>query len=156
MPELVGYRFVIQGNPAPWTVWVKKSEPPRGFLDMQVWQQQIMAELRHQWGNRPPIVGPVAVDTYFNLRWPETAPQLQARAIERWREQHIVMKPDLDNLRKAAVDAIAAILFETGDQQVVEGRMSKQFAGLHQEGYTGIVVRVLAADLAQVLEVENG
>ena len=144
MPELVEYRFVVQGNPVPWTVWTRKSEPPSAFLEMQAWQQQIMAQVRHQWGARPRIRGQVALEVDFYLRWPKTAPQRHAGAIARWRDEHLAMKPDGTNLFKACEDAVAAVLFETGDQQVVQSRMSKGFAGLKQKGYSEIVVKVLA------------
>lgn len=101
-----------------------------------------MAQVRHQWGHRPPIAGQVEVDTAFYLPWPVGAPQHQPQAIARWRNEHLTMKPDLDNLRKACIDAVARILFEVGDQQVVEGRMSKDFTINLGEGYTRIIVRV--------------
>jgi Holliday junction resolvase RusA-like endonuclease len=137
------YRFTVQGNPAPWTVWVRKSAPHRGFLEMQRWQEQIMLELRHQWGNKPPIAWPVEVDTDFYLPWPKTAPTRSLEAMRRWHNKHLVMKPDLDNLRKACIDATASVLFAVGDQQVVKGTMLKTFLPFgRRAGRTEIVVKV--------------
>ena len=96
--------------------------------------------VRHQWGRKALLAGGVVVDTAFYLRWPQTAPQRNARAMAIWREKHLAMKPDLDNLRKSATDSVASVLFEIGDQQVVSGRMSKDFAEPGQEPYTVITV----------------
>ena len=141
--KLDQWRFVVPGQPTPWTVYTRRGEPHRGFLEMQAWQEQIRAVVRHQWGNKAPLAGGVVVDTAFYLEWPQTAPQRSARAMAIWREKHLAMKPDLDNLRKSALDSVASVLFEVGDQQVVAGIMSKQFAEPRQEGYTIIVVRRL-------------
>ena len=107
---------------------------------MQAWQEQIRAVVRSQWGRKALLAGGVTIDTAFYLRWPQTAPQRSARAMAAWREKHIAMKPDLDNLRKAATDSVASVLFLVGDQQVVSGRMSKAFAEPGQEPYTVITV----------------
>ena len=132
----------VMGAPAPWQVWVRRSAPTPGFLRMQAWQEEIRAVVLQQRRGQSRIEGAVTIDTAFYLEWPETAPQRNVEAIASWREKHLMKKPDLDNLRKAAVDAVASVLLAVGDQQVVAGTMSKQFAEPGQEGYTIIVVRL--------------
>ena len=104
------WHFVVPGQPAPWTVYIRRGEPHRGFLDMQAWQEQIRAVVRSQWRGKALLAGGVVVDTAFYLRWPQTAPQRNAAAMVAWREKHIAMKPDLNNLEKAAIDGVAAII----------------------------------------------
>ena len=44
----------------------------------------------------------------------------------------MVMKPDLDNLRKAAIDALQGIVF-VNDSQVISGGMAKFFIDRFEE-----------------------
>ena len=138
--SLCQWRFVVPGQPTPWTVWARRSAPHQGFLEMQAWQEQIRAVVRHQWGKKALLAGGVVVDTAFYLRYPQTAPQRNARAMAIWRQKHLAMKPDLDNLRKSCSDGVASVLFLVGDQQVVSSRASKHFAEPGQEPYTVITV----------------
>ena len=134
------WQFVVPGQPTPWTVYIRRGKPHQGFLDMQEWQAQIRGSVAHQWREKALLAGGVTIDTAFYLRWPQTAPQRNAGAMDAWRERHLAMKPDLDNLRKAAIDSVASVLLVVGDQQVVSGRMSKNFAEPGQEPYTVISV----------------
>ena len=139
------FQLTIPGNPVPWAVYTKQGPPPIGFNRMVAWQGQIQLHLRRAWGNQEPLSGPVVLDAEFFLPWPESAPQRETRAIEKWYWKHLVMKPDLDKLRKALSDSFEGILFH-GDQQVVRGESRKDILSPNlyvacQEGYTRIRFR---------------
>ena len=141
------FQLTIPGDPAPWAVYTKQGPPPIGFLNMQAWQEQIRFYLKPAWGNREPLSGPVVLDAEFYLPWPESAPQRDSRAIEKWYWKHLAMKPDVDNHRKALSDSLEGILYH-GDQQVVRGESRKDILSPHlyvtcREGYTRIRFRPL-------------
>lgn len=117
-------RLTIPGDPAPWQVYTRQGPPPLGVLKCQAWQEQIRAYLRQAWGDREPLTGPVVLERWFYLPWPDSAPQRDPKAIYKWYWKHLAMKPDLDNLAKAFSDAGEGILF-FGDQQIVEGETRK-------------------------------
>ena len=137
----------IPGDPAPWTVFTKNRAPTPGFYRMKVWQTQIQIALREEWGTQEPLTEPVVLDSAFFLPWPQSAPQHKAKAIEDWYWKHLVMKPDIDNLRKALSDACEGFLF-VGDQQVVRGDIKKDILrptvySKPKEGFTVIRFRPL-------------
>ena len=141
------FQLTIPGDPAPWQVYTRQGEPTLGFLAMKAWQGQIQLHLRRAWGNREPLSGPVVLDAEFYLPWPESAPQRDSRAIEKWYWKHLVMKPDRTNLYKAFEDACQDILFRN-DSQVVRGEPRKDILSPHlyvacREGYTRIRFRPL-------------
>jgi Holliday junction resolvase RusA-like endonuclease len=134
--------FRIPGAPAPWQVYTRQGPPPIGVLNCQAYQEQLRAYLRSadQWGSQAPLTGPVTLDTEFWLRWPQTAPTKRPEAIARWRREHLAMKPDIDNLRKACSDALQNVLY-VNDSQVVGGRLRKNYLPFDTEGCTIITVR---------------
>ena len=139
-PVLDQWRFVVPGQPTPWTVYIRRGKPHQGFLDMVAWQEEIRGRVRSQWRGKALLAGGVTIDTAFYLRWPQTAPQRNARAMAIWREKHLAKKPDVENCAKACTDAVASVLFLVGDQQVIISRASKNFAEPGQEPYTVITV----------------
>ena len=84
----------------------------------------------------------MAVDTTFYRRWPQSAPQSQPEAMAQWRAKHLVMKPDVGNLRKAFLDALEGIVY-LNDSQVVGGQEWKDFAIKAPEGFTVMWLREL-------------
>lgn len=136
------FSFVVPGKPCPWTAWPRRGPPPMAFQAMQVYQAQIQAVVRHEWGDRPPFICPVVVDTIFHLPRPDGGKP------ERYplptRSHH---DPDLDNLRKAAIDALQGIIIKD-DVQVIEGKMSKcwcrsDYPSADNPGETIIRIRVV-------------
>ena len=103
---MLGWRIVIPGDPVPWAVYTKQGPPSPGFLAVQAWQEQIRAAARSTWQGRPEIQGPVKLSFQFLLPWPKSAPKIGGAAAGRWEKKHLLMKPDLTNLEKAAEDAL--------------------------------------------------
>jgi len=130
---------IIPGDPVGWSVWTRQGPQPPSHQRMQAWQAQIQAYLRHLWGNRGMIAGGVVLDTTFYRRWPQSAPQKQRDAMERYAIEHITKRPDTDNYRKAFTDACQGILFED-DAQVVWGGTGKLYTSQWAEGFTEITV----------------
>lgn len=132
-------QFTVPGQPAPWTVWARRSAPPPGFLVCQAWQAQIQAYARQYWynqGNRGPTKGLVRLRLEFWLAYPSSAPKSRLSAKKRWLKLHRGMKPDIDNLQKACSDALQGILY-VNDSQVAHIESTKDFA-YGPEGYTNI------------------
>ncbi|MCH8981538.1 RusA family crossover junction endodeoxyribonuclease [candidate division KSB1 bacterium] len=135
-PDLM-FRLTIHGEPVPWQSFQRggKSrnrftsqwEDQPGYEKLKTWQAQIQLRLRRAWGNKEPLSGPIVLDRWFYLPWPDLAPQRDPRAIYKWYWKHLAMKPDLDNLAKAFSDACEGILFH-GDQQIVGGEPRKDIA----------------------------
>lgn len=117
------FRCEIPGDPSPWQVWTRQGPPPIGVLKFQAWQQQIQFYLRPAWG-REPLSGPVLLECYFYLPWPASAPKRKPDAIERWYWKHLVIPPDIDNMKKAFSDACQGILYHN-DSQIVGGEPRK-------------------------------
>lgn len=114
---------------------------------MKTWQTQIQVALRQAWGAKEPLKGPLLLECRFFLSWPDSAPQRNPKAIDKWYWKHLAMKPDIDNLKKAFSDACEGILF-VGDQQLVGGEPRKQILNPNsynqvKEGYTMIRFRPL-------------
>jgi len=113
---------------------------------MVAWQEQIRAYLAAEWGNRPPLAGPVQIDTTFYRGWPERAPQSQEKAKKKWEQAHVLMAPDSGNYRKAFLDSLEPHRYFQGiilnDAQVIGGMEWKAYT---QEawGYTELYIREL-------------
>ena len=130
--------FVVPGLPSPWTVWVKRGPPPAGFERMRAYQETIQAYARRAWGDRDSLRGPVHVDTEFYLPSP---------GVETARKYRFPIRagghdPDLDNLRKVAIDAIQGIIV-VNDVLVVSGAVLKCWSPADSPGETLFRVREL-------------
>ncbi len=136
-----GIIFEVPGEPVPWTVYTRRGPPPPGFLAMQAWQEQIQAHMRHRWGNREPLSGPVTLYAAFYRGWPRSAPQKDGGAISRWYNKHIIMKPDTTNYLKAFEDALIGIVF-LDDAQTLDIRGHKDYASPGVSGYTVVTIDI--------------
>lgn len=121
----------VIGQPSPHTVFTRNTAPSPGFYHMKAWQTQIQVAMKQVW-TALPHEGPLDVDTAFYLAPNQSAPKKNKEAYFQWCVKHVVMKPDLDNLRKAAIDALQGIVF-ANDSQVVAGGMTKFFIDRFEE-----------------------
>ena len=138
------FRLTIPGNPEPWQVQVRNAARTLAYERRIAWQAQVRAHLLANW-QQEPLSGPVVLDVDFFLPWPQNAPQKRREAIEKYHDTHWVMKPDVDNLKKAFSDACEGILYH-GDQQIVAGEPKKHLLNPNiykncREGYTEIRFR---------------
>ena len=121
----------VMGQPSPHSVFTRRGEPKPGFYHMKAWQAQIQVAMKQVW-NISPYEGPLMVETAFYMAPGKSAPTKDKEAYFRWCMKHVVMKPDLDNLRKAAIDALQGIVF-VNDSQVISGGMAKFFIDRFEE-----------------------
>ena len=148
--------FEVPGEPVPWTVFTRRGPPSPGFLAMQAWQAEIRKAARTYWNGRPEITGPVRLYFRFDLPWPNRAPNRGGQAAERWEAKHLLMKPDLTNLVKAAEDALKreAIKIDgrlvgyepvilVDDSQVTQNGGSEKIFNDRPEGRTRIWIKEL-------------
>jgi len=153
---MLSWRIVIPGNPVPWTVFTRNRAPTPGFFAMQAWQEQIRAAARSVWQGWPELEGPVRLSFEFWLPWPKSAPKLGGAAAGRWEKKHLLMKPDLTNLEKAAEDALKresikhrgkVVRYEpvilVDDNQVVAKGKSGKYFDTKPEGHTIIFIEEL-------------
>ena len=125
------WTFTIPGEPVPWTAQMRNAARSSSFQRMQAWQDQIRVILSAAWGARPPLTGPVQIDTTFYRGWPHSAPQSREEAKQRYRDKHILMAPDVGNYRKAFLDALEPQRYFPGiilnDSQVIGGMEWKAY-----------------------------
>jgi len=136
------WTFAVPGDPVPWSVWIKRSAPPPGFLAMQAWQSVIAAYAR-QYGPREPIKGLVRLQMEFYRAWPKSAPKSSENAKKRFVDAHIIKRPDVDNYGKAARDAMNGICYLDDSQIVVMGPDIKGY-NVDGPGYTIVTVEDLS------------
>ena len=135
------HTFIVYGQPSPYAVYARNmGRPPPGFGKMQAWQEQIQLQLRIAYKGEP-HTGPVVLDTEFHLA-PTKGGQSKKKpeSYTRWCIEHMMKRPDLDNLRKAASDACQGILF-VNDSQVAWGKMRKVFIDKFTEAEPYTVIR---------------
>jgi len=117
---------------------------PIGVQRKNAWQKQIQFYLRAAW-KQEPLTGPVTLDCLFMLSWPQSAPQRDPKAIQRWDDKHIIKKPDGDNYFKAFADSGQGILY-LNDSQITRWSGEKQYLNPNiyndcREGYTEMRLR---------------
>ena len=138
MPE---WNFHVPGEPVPWTVQIRNAERTPSFNRCQAWQEQVRAYLAAEWGNQPPLTGPVVIDTWFYRGWPHSAPQSREEAKVRWADAHSITAPDVGNYRKAFLDALQPYRLWGGiilnDSQVIGGLEWKAYTR-ESWGYTEV------------------
>jgi len=133
--------FVVHARPRPWAVYARWLGPPSvGFKSMKQWQEEIQIQVKQDW-SRGPLSGALRIDTEFYRPLGKQAPKTKPKQLI-YEVTHLIKRPDLDNYRKACIDALQGIVF-FDDAQVCEGFMSKRYAPLHSEGYTIIRVSIL-------------
>ena len=143
------WTFRIEGEPVPWTAQMRNAARSPSFQRMVAWQTQIRVILSAAWGTRPPLAGPVQIDTTFYRGWPERAPQSREKAKQKWADAHILMAPDVGNYRKAFLDALEPQRYFPGiilnDSQVIGGMEWKAYT---QEawGYTIMCMKEVNPD----------
>lgn len=153
---MLSWRIEIPGDPAPWQVYTRQGPPSMGILKCQAWQEQIRAAARSFWHGRAEIEGPVRLSFQFYLPWPENAPKIGGAAANRWEKQHLLMKPDLTNLEKAAEDALTresikrrgrVVRYEpvilVDDNQVIAKRECGKYFNNRPQGQTIIFIEEL-------------
>ena len=147
------HTFIVYGQPSPYAVYARNmGRPPPGFGKMQAWQEQIQLQLRVAYKGEP-HTGPVVLDTEFHMA-PTKGGQSKKKpeSYTRWCIEHMMKRPDLDNLRKAASDACQGILF-VNDSQVAWGKMRKVFIDKFTEAEPYTVIRFTPV-LPVVLDLE--
>ena len=92
------------------------------------WRHSVTAASVDLWGDHPPFDGPVAVKVDFALPRPPSIPR------KRWAP---IVKPDVDKLARAVLDALTGVVF-TDDARVVSLVAEKHYA----EGPTGAHIAV--------------
>ena len=106
------------------------------------WRHSVTSASVDLWGDHPPFDGPVAVMVKFALPRPPSIPR------KRWAP---TVKPDLDKLARAVLDALTGVAF-TDDARVISLTAQKHYA----EGPIGAHITVMplqpgpGPDVAQV------
>lgn len=139
IPE-VTVRFIVSGDPAPWTSQNRNAARTPGFLRMQAWQAQIAATARTQWTAKGYDVLPLPVELkmLFVLKKPK--------------DKRNPDGPDTTNMLKAAEDALKGIVFidDRKDYHVAAMKAPSIFADL-KEGFTIIWVRPMELMTAEAI-----
>jgi len=89
------------------------------------YEKKIAAAWKRQFGDTP-MEGPLCVRIHFGLPIPRSAPKKDKEAMLN-QEQKPTKKPDLDNLAKAAMDALNGIAYKD-DDQIVTLLLKKYYA----------------------------
>ncbi len=130
-------RFIVNGNPAPWTSQNQNAARSTGFLRMQAWQAQIALMARTQWTAKgyDALDQPIEIKMLFVLPKPKNKRNPDG--------------PDTTNMLKAAEDALKGIIFtdDRKDYHVAAMKVPSILA----EGYTIIWVRTMELMDAQPL-----
>ncbi|MEE8465543.1 MAG: RusA family crossover junction endodeoxyribonuclease [Dehalococcoidia bacterium] len=115
-------KFIVIGDPVPWTSQNRNAARSAAFLRMQAWQAQIAATARTQWTAKGYDVldQPVELKMLFVLRKPK--------------DKRNPDGPDTTNMLKAAEDALKGIIF-TDDRKDYHVAAMKVPSDL-REGYT--------------------
>jgi len=122
----------------------KQGKPPTGFVNMQVWQEQIRIAAKRAWKGAP-AKGPVLLNTHFFRSVPVRAPQSQEK-LAKWKATHIIKKPDRTNYLKACEDALNGIVF-VDDSQVLDGVPTKDYVEHRgEQGFTIIEIVELGSE----------
>ena len=133
----VSYRVEIPGLPRPWTVWVKRSRQPQGFINMQAWQLSIQRAIKQTYPSVSPITGLALLSMIFRFPIPSTCPKTEPKRTQ-WMSRHPPGRGDLRNYEKAAEDALQGLLM-SNDSHVVESWGMKEWLDgslSTSEGYT--------------------
>lgn len=118
----MGLVFVVHGEPIPkgsTKAFVVKgrarvtNDNPR----TRNWQALITDAALQAVGDEPPLTGPVHIGLHFTLPRPKTV-----------KRTHPTVKPDLDKLARAALDALTGTVF-TDDAQVLHLTATKDYLG---------------------------
>ena len=118
----------IPGDPLPfrWDASGKTRYVPAQQL---AWMGTIAWEVRARWRGKPPLSGPLTLDTHFFLRRPI-----------RGKLEFPTGKPDRSNLLKLLEDALTDGGLWTDDALVLDGWASKEYAADDQPPGVGIRV----------------
>lgn len=98
-------------------------------VTLSAWHSAVGFVLQNEWQG-PPMEGPVWVNLTFQLLKPPSVPK---------KRTHPVVKPDVDKLSRAVLDAMTGIVFRD-DAQVVRLYATKDYA---EEGGVQIWVEAL-------------
>jgi crossover junction endodeoxyribonuclease RusA len=139
-PPAIGLTFVVWGEPIPkgsTKAFVVKgrarvtNDNPR----TRNWQALITDAAQLHVGDEPPLTGPLEVTLRFTLPRPKTV-----------KRPHPIVKPDIDKLARAGLDALTGCVF-LDDAQVLSLSAGKVYVGhpsaLRQPGLVVEVVPVL-------------
>lgn len=131
---------------------------------LEAWEGACAFALEQLLPGLPPLEGPVRIDLLIVLprpkklldRWAKGRPEGFGED-RRWQYPTGLfpaeVKPDRDNVDKAALDSIArAGLFRTGDQQVVDGRLLKVYAEVDGRPRLAVRVRTFPTNLGEQAE----
>lgn len=107
-------RLTMHGAPQGWARAGHKivGRPPRQFVQiftptpMRKYQNSVKSIAMTAMGDRPPLTGPLSVSMRFRMPVPASAPKyMKARMLAG--EVAPITRPDVDNMAKAILDAIA-------------------------------------------------
>ena len=128
-------RFMVVGDPAPWTAQNQGTARSKAFLRMQAWQAQVALTARTQWTAKGYDVldQPVELKMLFVLRKP--------------RNKRNPDGPDATNLQKACEDSLKGIIF-TDDRKDYHVAAKKVISEL-SEGFTIIWASPMSVPTAQ-------
>ena len=133
------WRVRIDGDPVPWAVYTRQGKPSTGFLNMQTYQDEIRLGLKELWRGYPPLTGHLLLDFTFAREVPLSALKKEPGRTK-WKQEHIIKRPDVTNYQKAAEDAMKGIVFND-DSQVVSVSSKKKYT--ESGGYTWISITAL-------------
>jgi len=137
-------------RPTRWTLTVRGAPQPKGSLrslrtpsgatvttasntpTLGPWMDAIAAAAQTERGDHPPVTGPVSVTMTFSMARPKTRGNARL---------HHVVRPDLDKLIRAVLDALTGVLF-TDDSQVTSITAIKRYVQIAGYDVPGVIVRV--------------
>ena len=106
---------------------------------MKAWREHIEEEVRRVWTG-PPFDVPVSIDRYFIMQAPQNRP-----APTKPNRDLPAVKPDIDKLDRALLDALTGVCF-TDDARIVGGECWEAYGTPPR-----VVFRVQPVTLARVL-----
>lgn len=130
----VGVETFVPGRPAP--QGSKKYFGPGRVVEMSKyvagWREDVRTVLRAEWGDAPPITGPVNLRLDFVMPRPSSTPKRKTP----W----AVKRPDWDKLSRAVCDAITSAGVYKDDSQIIAASVRKRIAEIGEQ--SGCHVRV--------------
>jgi Holliday junction resolvase RusA-like endonuclease len=124
---------MIEGEPLAWARAARNGKFSFTPRAQAVYMDVIRLAARREYGDSPPLQGPLAVRANFIFPWPKSwSEKKRRRPGAHWK----ISRSDIDNLYKIIGDALGEVVWRD-DAQVADLRVTKQY-GLSGATYISV------------------